>query len=202
MNSIIGTRGRSLEEAFFRQREQELIAVMKRDAVIAERRKILAEASGITEPQILDEFYELGLHAEALASIALVPIIEVVWADGHMHPEERRAVLAGVEKHGIAKDSPAHVLVEHWLHKRPGPRLLKLWGKYMLSLLPTLSTEGQHLLKKSVIGHSRAVAEAVGGFLGLSRISLKEQAMLNELEQIFESAEKLVDSCPKPERPR
>ena len=190
MKKDLFNRGRSLEEAFFLQRDRELIETMRRNEEIAERRKALSEASGITDPRILDELSEHGLHAEALASLALVPIIEVVWADGHMHPDEHKAVLAAVEKHGIAKNSPAHTLVEHWLSNRPGPKLLKLWKEYVQALQPTLSPEGRRCLKESVISYARAVAEAAGGFLGLGKVSAEEQAMLKKLEQIFESAEK------------
>jgi hypothetical protein len=189
MKKDLWGRGRSLEDAFFRQRDRELIEAKRRDKEIAETRKSLAEASGITDPLVLDELSEHGLHAEALASLALVPIIEVVWADGHMHPDERRAVLAATEKHGILKDSSAHALIEHWLRKRPAPRLLKLWKEYMKALLPTLSPGGRHLLETSIIGHARAVAEAAGGFLGIGSISAEEQGMLKEMEQVFKSAD-------------
>lgn len=189
MNKDIRGRGRSLEDAFFLQWEKELIESKRREEEIEERRKSLSEASGITDPKILDELAEHGLHAEVLASLALVPIIEVVWADGHMHQDERSAVLTAAEKHGIVKESPAHALIEHWLKKRPDTRLLTLWKEYMEVLLPTLSTEGQLLLKKSIIGHARDVAEAAGGFLGLGKISAEEKIMLKELEKVFKLAD-------------
>jgi hypothetical protein len=191
MKKDLFTRGRSLEDAFFQQRDRELIEAMRRNEEINGRRRALSEASGITDPRILDELSEHGLHAEALASLALVPIIEVVWADGHMHPDEYKAVLAAVEKHGIEKNSSSHTLVEHWLVNRPGPKLFRLWKEYVLALQPTLSPEGMRSLKDIVISHARLVAEAAGGFLGIGRVSAEEQAMIKKLEQVFESIEKV-----------
>lgn len=194
MNSNLFNKGRSLENAFFLQRDRELIAAKRRNEEIAERRKALSEASGITDSKILDELADHGLNAEALASLALVPIIEVVWADGHMHPDEYKAVMEAMEKHGIAKDSPAHKLVEHWLKKKPGPKLLKLWEEYVQALHPTLPPEVWKSLEDNVIGHARIVAEAAGGFLGIGSVSSEEQAMLKKLEDIFETFEKPSDS--------
>ncbi len=56
----------------------------------------------------------------------------------------------------------------------------------MHALCSTLSAEPKQALKEQVIGHARGVAEAAGGFLGLgSKVSSKEKAVLDDLEQAF-----------------
>jgi hypothetical protein len=186
MEFDLADRGRSLEEAFFRKRDLELLEAMRHQEAMAERKKALAEVSGITNEAVLEELIAHGIHAEAVTALALVPMIEVVWADGEMQDREREAVLAASAKQGIGKDSPAFALIEHWLHKRPPPQLLKLWKEYVQALLPQLPPPARRQLKDSVIDHARAVAEAAGGFLGLARISAEEQALLKYLEAVFD----------------
>lgn len=190
MSEHFSRAARALEDAFFLKRDRELIEAMRRNEEIAERRRALSEASGITDPQVLDELTQHGLHSDAVASLALVPIVEVVWADGSAHPQERGAVLAALEKHGVAKGSPAHTLVEHWLAQKPPSRLFGLWASYMRALLPQLSEEARLQLKSSVLGQARSVAEAAGGLLGLRRVSIEEQAMLRKIELVLDSANK------------
>jgi hypothetical protein len=194
MKKDLTTLGSSLEEAFLRKRDRELINAIRRDKENIKRRMAFSEASGITDPRLSDELAKLGFQIEALASLTLVPIIEVVWADGHMHPDERKAVLAAMGKHGIAKNSSAHTIIEHWLRNQPNSQLLKRWKEYVQALQPTLSPESWRCLKEIVISHSCVAAEAAGGCLGLGRVSVEEQAMIKQIKQILESAEKPSDS--------
>ena len=69
---------------------------------------------------------------------------------------------------------------------RPDTRVRTAWKDYVNALCSTLSTNARHVLKETVLGRAYQVAEAAGGFLGLSsKVSRSEQAMLDELERAF-----------------
>jgi tellurite resistance protein len=180
-------RGRALEEAFFKKQHEQQLAKLRSEQERAETREALAAASGITDdPELLDRLVALGIHAETLAALTLIPLVEVAWADGKMDAREREAILRGAESSGIQPGSPSYGLLEIWSHDRPAPELLETWKTYIRALVEELSADQKWHLEEKIIGRARAVAEAAGGFLGLgAKVSAEEEAMLAELEQAF-----------------
>ena len=175
----------SLEEAFFRKRDVELIAEIRRREALQTRKKILSEVSGITDENVLDQLVAHDIHAETLAAFSLIPVIEAAWADGEVQPAECEILIRAVEETGIPRESVAFKLFEQWLKIRPQPRLMKLWANYTRALMSQLTPDVQERLKQTVLGHARTVAQAAGGFLGLGRLSTKEEKVLNALEAAF-----------------
>jgi len=175
----------SLEDAFFRKRDAELIAEMRRREQRQSRKKALAEVSGITDDDVLDELVEHDIHAETLAAFTIVPLVEMAWADGTIQPAERKILLVAIEEAGLPKEGVAFKLMKQWLTRRPEPKMIGLWQNYTKALLAELPADaGQHI-KQTVLGQARALAEAAGGFLGLGRMSKEEAKVLRSLEKAF-----------------
>jgi CRP-like cAMP-binding protein len=128
----------------------------------------------------------LGIDASTVAALTLIPLIEVAWADGKMEENERRAVLAGAETHGIATNSSSFRLLEMWLNDPPKPDLVAAWHQYIRAVCQTLSFEGKLRLQTSILGGARDVAESAGGFLGFRSVSPAEERVLSRLEQAFD----------------
>ena len=179
-------RRRSLEATFFnkqneRLREQLCLKQEQEDACEA-----LASASSITDPDLLEQLAEIGIRAETLAALTLVPLVEVAWADGVMEAAERDAILRGAKSSGISEDSASYGLLEIWTEDRPAPEMMDSWCAYMRALCSELSRDQRRHLEQQVIGRARAVAEAAGGFLGLgSKISRVEEGVLAKMEEVF-----------------
>lgn len=182
-------RGKSLEEAFFKKQHAEQLEMLRRKQERAEAREALAAASGITdEPDLLDRLAALGIRAETLAALTLIPLVEVAWADGKMDARERDAILRGAESSGIQTGSPSHVLLEIWTQDRPPPELMQSWKGYIDALVGELSADQKWHLEEKIVGRARSVAQAAGGFLGLgSKVSAEEERVLGELEKAFGS---------------
>lgn len=179
--------GRSeLEEKFFTARDQELLQALREKVASKERKKALAEASGIANEKLLDQLDELEVRGETLAALALVPLIAVAWADGSLDAKERQAVLAAAEQKGIAPGQTGYQLLARWLEQEPDEKLLAVWKGYAATFLQSLSEPARVALKNDLLGRARAVAEAAGGLLGLgNKVSKSEQAVLDELEEAF-----------------
>src|SRR5437660_9372790 len=109
---ILRDRGRSLEGEFFRREDRRLMVRLNELRAAEATREALGEASGITKPAILEKLMELGVRAETVAALSIVPLVEVAWADGALDAKERRAV---VERAGVDRDSTAGALLEAWL---------------------------------------------------------------------------------------
>lgn len=185
MSDPLSERGRALEAAFFpshasdyrdaiRLREQELAAV-----------GALREASGITDDAILRKLAALGIRAETLAALTMIPIVEVAWADGSMDAKERDAILVGAESVGIEPGSPSHGLLRIWTEDRPAPDLLGAWRDFIGALVRELEPGERARLREKLVGRARSVAEATGGILGIDAVSPEEARVLAGLEESF-----------------
>ena len=75
-------RGRALENQFFDKENKAKLAAMKEKLESQSSREELRKASGMTDEAVLDKLVALGLCANTIAALSLVPLIYVAWADG------------------------------------------------------------------------------------------------------------------------
>jgi hypothetical protein len=180
---ILRDRGRSLEDEFFRREDQRLMDRLGQLRKAEATREALGKASGITNPAVLDKLMELGIRAETVAALSIVPLVEVAWADGALDAKERRAV---VERAGVARESTAGALLDAWLDRRPDPELLVAWTHLVQAMSQQLGPDAAARLKTGLLEQARAVAAATGGLFGVgSKVSASEAAMLAKLEAAF-----------------
>ena len=179
-------RGKALEEAFFAKKNKELLERIRQDLDAKERRILLKAVTGISEDDMLDRIIATGVDAKSLAAISLAPLIFVAWADGNVDAKEREAIVLGAKASGIEPDSAAGQLIDGWLSEEPDESLLATWTEYTHTMCENLQAGDQVRLQDQVMGRSRKVAEAAGGFLGLGSISAKEQEVLASLKKAFE----------------
>lgn len=176
-------RGKSLEDEFFHRQNQRLIERLGELKAAESTRDALARASGVTAPAVLDELIKLGIRAETVAALAIVPLIEVAWADGTLDARERRAV---VDAAAVAADSTAAALIEAWLDRRPGPQLFTAWTHLVQAMCEQLGPAGAEQLKTSLLERAGAIAAASGGRFGIgSKVSSSEAGALARLEAAF-----------------
>jgi hypothetical protein len=178
--------GMSLEDAFFRKRDAELIEQQQKLEKIKRTREALTQASGIHDLKVIDKLIELDISVKILSSIAIVPLVELAWADGEIDQKERDAVLAGAAENGMKKGSVDYELLEHWLSVRPPAKLLDAWMHYIQGLCQIMDPAECRSFKKEIMGRASKVAEASGGLLGLAlKISSQELAVLKKMEGAF-----------------
>ncbi|MBN1945587.1 MAG: hypothetical protein JW797_07910 [Bradymonadales bacterium] len=175
-----------LEEAFFLEQDQHLLAELRKEAKVKQTRQALKEVSGIDNELVLDKLIELDVRPEVVASLSLVPLIEVAWADGHADAKEKQAILEASQKVGLVKGEIDYELLSRWLDRQPGPELMTAWILFVKALCEKLSDDERAALKQEILADARAVAAASGGFLGIGKSSRSEKLMLQQLEQAFE----------------
>lgn len=179
-------RRQALEEEFFRKENERLAVELRLKRLTEESKAGMTGVSGITDEAVLDKLVELGIGAQTLAAMTLVPLVEVAWADGKMDAKEKSAILQGAEAQGVEPGSEAFALLEDWLVNRPPPRLLAAWRDYVGALCEEMLPEDRKHLKREVLSRARAVAEAAGGFLGMGgRVSDEEKQVYGILETAF-----------------
>jgi hypothetical protein len=185
---ILGDRGKSLEDEFFRKENERAIARLRELKERTSSREGLAKAIGITNEAIIDRLIQLGIRPEIVSALAIVPLVEVAWADGSLDAKERQAVLERAEKSGIASGSADHDLLRSWLEKKPEPRLRAAWTEMVRGLSERMSPQELTALKAGLMERAKGVARASGGFLGVGAVSAAEQDAIDRLESAFRSA--------------
>lgn len=183
----LGKTGRVLEESFFQTKNAELLGDFREHLAKLERKEQLADACGIHDEAVLERLAALKIGPETLAAVALVPLVEVAWADGKVQADEHAAVMKAAEHAGIQRDDDAFALLDDWLNHRPTPEMLEAWKRYVVGLCDAMDDDDADRLKHDLLDRARAVAQETGGFLGFGkRLNPADAAMLEELERAFD----------------
>ena len=182
---ILGERGKTLEDEFFRKEDARLIEKLRELKAKEATREELSRIAGIKNTAILDRLIQLGVHAETLVALSIVPLAEVAWADGAIDAKEEQAILDRAAKSGITPGSTSYDLLKSWLERRPEPRLLTAWIHMVQGINENLTPEQVEALRGGLVERARAVASASGGVLGVGKISTAEAEMIRQLESAF-----------------
>lgn len=181
--SAFDKRGASFEAEYFSRKDAETIRKLKSVFQKKMDAEALAQATGVSDPKIVERMLELNLKGELMAAFQIYPVIEVAWADGHLDDKEAAAVIAAAEKRGIAKDSNAHLYLEERLKSGPSRDLRTIWRTYAGELKKTLSPAELEAFRKDVLDLCRSVAEASGGVMGkLFTVGTEEKKALADIE--------------------
>jgi hypothetical protein len=179
-------RQQGMEDAFFKDRDRQLMEKMRSQLSSMEEKKKLAHVTGIVEDHVLASLVESGVNAETFAAVSLIPLVELAWCDGNVAPEEREAVLNAAAGQGIRSDSASYELLNNWLTERPDAKIIAAWKEYVGELARIMPPESLAPLKKNMLDRLNKVASSAGGFLGISTISKHEQDKIKEIASAWE----------------
>ena len=184
-HSALEERGRALENQFYEKENKDKLAAMKEKLEDQASKEDLRKASGMTDDAVLDKLVHLGLKANTIAALSLVPLIEVAWADGEIQDNERTAILQGAHGKGLEAGTDGYELLQSWLKSQPSADLFTAWESYIKALAGQLNDEQNRLLRNQIVGFAKMVAAAAGGFLGIGRVSASEEKVLARIESAF-----------------
>ena len=182
-NEVLGDRGKALEDMFFAKENEKYRQAQEEEEQAQSKKDALSTSSGITDDAVLEQLLALEIHSDTLAALALVPLVEVAWADGTMDDKERSAILSAAEDSGLSGDSAA--LLDGWLDRQPGSEVLSAWKDYVSALTESMDSVTRDKLKQELLRRARTVAESAGGILGIGKISSEEEDKLEELARAF-----------------
>jgi hypothetical protein len=187
-DEFLKERKQSLEEEFFHKENAKKIKAMREKLKVENTREGLRKASGLTSDALLDRLVELGMSADTVAALNLIPLIHVAWADGVMQNEEREAILNGAKDRGIDSDSPAYEILDTWLANEPESTLFEAWSGYVKAFAKEhLNDEQFEELRQQILGFAQSVAEAAGGFLGINAVAKSERDAIDAIKAAMQS---------------
>lgn len=187
MSDAFESRARALEDKFFHQKDKQLLDQFRENLKSAEAKEALKASSGISDDALLDTLIHMDIRAETLASLTLLPLVSVAWADGKMEAGEQKAILEAANSRNLSQGTAGYTMVENWLKEKPPHEIYLVWQEYVGALKDSMDASDFAKLKSEIMSQAKHVAEAAGGLLGLvSSISPVEKAKLAELEEAFD----------------
>ena len=186
-HDLIHERGQALENAFFAERDRQLLDVLRRRLALETVEHELTEATGVTDEIAIPEL--AGLPApHFLALLGIFPMVEIAWCDRHISSKERALISTAAAEMGVTAGSATQALLNRWLENRPPENAAQLWTEYVQAVCATLTPETVKKLKQSVMGRAKKTAQATGGMLGVGeKISAAEKSCLERLAKAFPS---------------
>lgn len=183
-----GERGRSLEEQYFRKREQELIEKMRRRAESEAVRRRLGEQAGVADEAILQDLHALGYTPETVMLLHLVPLVQMAWAEGNVSDRERNLIIQAARSRGIDDGSAADKQLAGWLTDRPSDELFEKTLRAISAILQARPAEERDASRKDLLSYLTAIATASGGVLGFRAVSDEERELLARISRELEAA--------------
>jgi len=174
-------RGR--EEAYFLQKEAELIEKLRRRFHEQQDRERLAEEVGVHDEQILRAFEELGFSRETVTILHLVPLVQVAWSDGGVTEAERAKLHEVAALRGATPGTPGYLMLDKLLDKRPSDRAFDVCWRVIRAMFTAWPEEKRRAFEVSLPAYAAEVASVSGGLLGLRSISADERTVLQRVAQ-------------------
>jgi hypothetical protein len=186
-DNVWDERRKNLEDAFFAQRDRELLEKLRAHFESSDRLAALRNVSGIDDEAVLQKLLDSGVEPAMFAALMLVPLVEVAWSDGHVEESEKQAVLKAAEAHNVLRGTPPYIWLERMLVDRPDPTMIAAWKQYVSALSKDMPAEAVQTSKTQMINWLTSVAEATGGILGFgNKISTMEQATIHDLSRAYD----------------
>jgi hypothetical protein len=173
--------GKGREEAYFLQKEAELIENLRRKFHEEQDRERLAEEVGIHDTRILSALEELGFTRDTVTILHLVPLVQVAWSDGSVSEDERSKIHEIAALRGVMPGTPGYVLLDRLLHTRPHERAFDICWRVIRAMLAAWPEDKRRTLEVSLPGYAVEVARVSGGLLGFRSISAEERAALQRV---------------------
>ena len=183
---VFEERRQGLEGEFFIHREQELIGRLRQTLAAKQTRAQLQQISGIDDDEVLDTLMSLHINGDTFAAFGLYPLVEIAWADGTVDEKEREAFLRAAAEHGLAVDTPGHDALLAFIKETPRADARKAWFAWAEAVNQKLTPLERRKVREGLVKRARAVAEASGGFLGLTNpVSDNEARVITRIEETF-----------------
>lgn len=156
----------------------------------------------ITRAAALERLARFGIRGSEAYLVDLVPLVEMIWADGDAQPEEVEELFGYVRRHvarlngqagyTMLKEADARAFVARFLRERPDPALLAELRALVAPLRLSSSNEADNEAVRSCLLasclHIAARAGAPGG--GRRRITELERAAFFEILDSVEARER------------
>jgi len=147
----------------------------------------------MTDKDLIRELQSMGIDAESHKVVALLPLVQVAWADGKVQQAERSLITRTAEERGLViGDGPK--ILDGWLTHPPTEQYLARGQKLLVELAGRSSGVGDDFSVQTlddILQLCEGVARAAGGLFGIAwsvdareRTAIKEIAMALDVDNV------------------
>ncbi len=177
----LAERGRALEEQYFRQKDRELIERIQRASKDEVARRELGAATGLSDPQLLEELQALGFAPDTVSLLPFVPVLQVAWAEAGVTSAERAMIVRLARARGIAEGTPADRQLSGWLDEPPSPNVFASATRLIRAMLDAPAHDPAGLTADELVSYCGKIAAASGGVFGMGWVSSDERSLLTSI---------------------
>ncbi len=178
---IFAEREQGFEEEYFLRKERELIEKMRQKRANEKLRQQMEEATGIHDAEALAALQELGYTPETVQLLYVVPLVQVAWASGDIHPKEREMVIQAARNRGVTLGSPADQKLNEWLTRQPPHEFFENTLRAIRVFIASLPSEEQIEAQRDLVSYCTRIAEASRSLFGFGIVSDDERQALEEI---------------------
>ena len=146
----------------------------------------------MTDEELIDALRHLGIDRRSHRVLALLPLVQVAWADGTVQRAEARLIRQVAEERHLLDGDGARVL-ETWLAEAPTEDYVARGRACLVELARREGTELSDVLAAGaldeVVALCERVARAAGGLFGvLWTVDARERAAIAEIARALRPA--------------
>ncbi|MEO8051445.1 MAG: hypothetical protein ABI833_13590 [Acidobacteriota bacterium] len=177
------------EDRYFAERDREILEQHKQAESLRVERATIADIVGTNDESILVELQDLGFNPETAKLLALLPLVQVAWAEGHVTDREREIILDLARSRGVEPESEAHARIVAWITVRPRDEMFVRGIGIIGRILAARPEHASSVVMQDLIQQCTRVAAASGGFLGLTdKVSSAEEAIIARIASVLDKA--------------
>ena len=137
-----------------------------------------------TDEDLIRELQSMGIDAQSHKVVALLPLVQVAWADGKVQQAERSLIVETAEQRGLLMGDGPKIL-ESWLNHPPTEQYLARGQRLLVQLAQRPTGVGETFTLQTlddVLELCEGVARAAGGLFGIAwTVDARERTALGEI---------------------
>ncbi len=177
-------RERSIEEAYFKKRDHELLDQIHQQKALEAERQQMAEVIGVKDQDLLGALQVLGFHLDTVQLLHIVPLVQVAWAQDGVADIERERILKFAHIQGINPGSKAYEQLTQWLTVKPPEAFFENTLHAIGLVMATLPPAEREASQKDLINYCTQIASSVGRrLLGLPETTKEEREVIKYIAE-------------------
>lgn len=172
---------RKREEEYFRRKDRELLESMRKRELDAATRKSLEDATGIHDPEQIQELQALGFTLATVTLLPLLPVLQVAWAEGGVSASERAMIINLARARDIVAGSEADAQLQQWLDEKPSDATFRKASRLIGAILDHPDASQVQVKPDDLLQYCEQIAQASGGLFGIGAVSAEEKKVLQQI---------------------
>jgi hypothetical protein len=141
----------------------------------SERRFMGAELGLHEDDAALAELHAAGIRPSTLALLDVLPLLELVWADGRVTPRERQIVAAAAARR-VGVNGSAHSQLAIWLSERPTDGIFDAGRRTLRQVAGALPRTAVHRLRATLETEIALLVSPSNGLLAVTTAAAGEES--------------------------